>query len=150
MYTDYGITFRIRTRAHCRRRVFSAAPSSPPNKKALSFYIRDSLSVRRVFRFFTCCIYFTAGLSPASLPSGTVLLSTRICYGDISYDDGGARFWENNRTWRPPDDVVQKLKKDWASTAYATVEFITDDNGVAEPRVKVTAADRFWNNCPIS
>ena len=76
------------------------------------------------------------------------MLSTRIRNGDISYDDGGARFWENSRTWRPPDDVVQKLKKDWASTAYATVEFITDDNGVAEPRVKVTPTDRFWNNCP--
>ncbi|KAM7448071.1 hypothetical protein ABFA07_003809 [Porites harrisoni] len=88
--------------------------------------------------------------SPASPPSGTVLLSTRIRNGDISYDDGGARFWENSRTWRPPDDVVQKLKKDWASTAYATVEFITDDNGVAEPRVKVTPTDRFWNNCTIS
>ena len=124
----------------------------PPIKKLFKFYIRCSLSVRRVFLFLICCIYiyYTAGSSPASPPSGTVLLSTRIRNGDISYDDGGARFWENIRTWRPPDDVVQKLKKDWASTAYATVEFITDDNGVAEPRVKVTPTDRFWNNCPIS
>ena len=78
------------------------------------------------------------------------MLSTRIRYGVISYDEGVARFWKNDRAWRPPDDVVQALKKDWASKAYATVEFITDDNGVAEPKVKVTAADNLWNNCTIS
>lgn len=78
------------------------------------------------------------------------MLSTRIRNGDISYDDGDARFRENNRTWRPPDDVVQKLKKDWASTAYATVEFKTDDNGVATPTVKESLADNIWNNCSVS
>ena len=140
VYTAYGITFRIRTRAHWRRRVFSAAhystPPPPHNKE-----------------FFFSHLYtyiFTTGSSPASPPSGTVLLSTRIHYGVISYKQGVARFWNDNRTWRPPDDVVQVLKERWASTAYATVEFKTDDNGVATPTVKESLADNIWNNCSVS
>ena len=93
---------------------------------------------------------FTAGSSPASPPSGTVLLSTRICNGVISYEQGDARFWNNNRAWRPPDDVAEALRERWASTAYATVEFIVDDNGVAMPRVRITLADNIWNNCSVS
>lgn len=93
---------------------------------------------------------FTTGSSPASPRSGTVLLSTRICNGVISYEQGDARFWNNNRAWRPPDDVAEALRERWASTAYATVEFIVDDNGVAMPRVRITLADNIWNNCSVS
>lgn len=93
---------------------------------------------------------FTTGSSPASPPSGTVLLSTRICNGVISYEQGYARFWNNNRAWRPPDDVAEALRERWALTAYATVEFIVDDNGVAKPTVRVTLADNIWNNCSVS
>lgn len=93
---------------------------------------------------------FTTGSSPASPPSGTVLLSTRICNGVISYEQGDARFWNNNRAWRPPDDVAEALRERWALTAYATVEFIVDDNGVAKPTVRVTLADNIWNNCSVS
>lgn len=93
---------------------------------------------------------FTTGSSPASPRSGTVLLSTRICNGVISYEQGDARFWNNNRAWRPPDDVAEALRERWALTAYATVEFIVDDNGVAMPRVRITLADNIWNNCSVS
>ena len=93
---------------------------------------------------------FTTGSSPASPPSGTVLLSTRILSGVISYEQGHARFWNNNRAWRPPDDVVQALRERWASTAYATVEFKTDNNGVATPTVKESLADNIWNKCSVS
>ena len=93
---------------------------------------------------------FTTGSSPAFPRSGTVLLSTRICHGVISYEQGDARFWNNNTAWRPPDDVAEALRERWALTAYATVEFIVDDNGVAMPRVRITLADNIWNNCSVS
>ena len=93
---------------------------------------------------------FTTGSSPASPPSGTVLLSTRICNGVISYEQGDARFWNNNRAWRPPDDVAEALRERWALTAHAAVEFVVDDDGVAKPTVRVTFADNVRNNCSLS
>lgn len=46
--------------------------------------------------------------------------------------------------------MAEALRERWALTAYATVEFIVDDNGVAKPTVRVTLADNIWNNCSVS
>ena len=128
--------------------------SPPPTlRPALSVPLSDTGTVlfRKGGSFFHMYTYiFTTGSLPASPPSGTVLLSTRIRYGVISYEQSDARFWNNNRAWRPPDDVVQALRERWASKACATVEFKTDDNGVATPTVKESLADNIWNNCSVS
>ena len=141
MYTANDITFHPNPGTLKETSVFCGTlppPPPPPHQQRTCFF------------FSHVYINFSTGSSPASPPRRTVLLSTPIRYGVISYEQGDAKFWNNNRAWRPPDDVVQTLRRDWASTAYATVEFITDDNGVAKPRVRVSLADNIWNNCSIS
>ena len=91
------------------------------------------------------------GGSSKTPPSGTVLLSTRLRYGEISYETRDATFWNDDRKWRPSAKVEEDLRRDWKSTAIANAKFITDDRGeVKTATVTVTLSERVWNYCSIS
>lgn len=68
-----------------------------------------------------------SGTAPADYPEGTVLLSTHMRYGQISYDRQDVENWDQR--WQPPERTVRDLERDWKSVAVAKVLFITNASG---------------------
>ena len=67
---------------------------------------------------------------------GTVLLSTLMRYGVVSYKNTDVETWKDGGKWRLSDASAGLLWERWNSTPMARLELVTDDNGVAT--VKVT------------
>ena len=86
---------------------------------------------------------FTEG-SRTTYQSGTVLLSTVMRHGVLSYED--------SQKWRLSLSEAERLKKRYESTPTARVKLVTDDNGVAQlsVEVEVSLVGRLWNSCSIS
>ncbi|XP_078380102.1 uncharacterized protein LOC144663042 isoform X1 [Oculina patagonica] len=68
-----------------------------------------------------------SGTAPADYPEGTVLLSTRMRYGKISYEVEDVENWDQR--WQPSERTVRDLGQDWKSVAVAKVLFITNASG---------------------
>lgn len=95
---------------------------------------------------------FTEGVS-THYQSETVLLSTIVRSGVVSYEAKDVKVWKDDQKWRLSSSAVEKLREDYKSTPTACVKFVTDSNGVVQVRVvevDVSFASRLWNQCPIS
>ena len=92
---------------------------------------------------------FTEGASTTKISSGTVLLSTKIRYGVISYETEDVTIWEDDKKWRVSAEEACRLEKDWKSTPTAQLELLTDSKGVVKTKVKdvSTIIERY---CSIS
>ena len=92
---------------------------------------------------------FTEGASTTKIPSGTVLLSTKMRYGVISYKTEDVTIWKDDKKWRVSAEEACRLEKVWKSTPTAQLELLTDSKGVVKIRVKdvSTFIERY---CSIS
>lgn len=64
---------------------------------------------------------------PVDHPEGTVLLDTRVRYGEISDKKEDVKVWD--RSWQPSERAVQDLKREWKTVPLANVQFIVNANG---------------------
>lgn len=93
--------------------------------------------------------------SKTSYPRGTVLLSTRMRYGVVSYENTDVATWKDGGKWRLSDVFAGLLREEWKSTPVARLELVTDDNRVATVKVtdETSTSDETSerrNNCSIS
>ena len=113
----------------------------PPLQRHI-FRVLDVLHPPSPFKVYTvsslrqtCCLIQSlvprvtsdAGTLPVDYPEGTVLLSTRMRYGEISYEGEDVEDWDHR--WQPSEKTVHDLRRDWKSVAVAKVMFITNASG---------------------
>ena len=70
-----------------------------------------------------------------------MLLDTLMLYGEISYDEEHVQSWDQR--WRPSEETVRDLRRDWRSTPVAKVLFTSNGVGGTYCRVK-PRKDGFW------
>ena len=64
--------------------------------------------------------------SQLNYPEGTVLLDTRLRYGELSYDVDDLQKMEEN--WYPPQEIRQSLQNQYKSTPEAQVKLVVRQN----------------------
>jgi len=72
-------------------------------------------------------------------PEGMVLLDTLLRHGEISYDAPDVRNWHHK--WKPSQETVQNLQRDWMLISVAKVQFRTC--GVGGVCCRVYQVDRI-------
>jgi len=94
---------------------------------------------------------FTEG-SQTTYPPNTVLLSTRMRYGVISYNSDDVETWRDDKKWRPSSVEARRVAQEWQSIPTAQIKLVTDKNGVVQVSIRdeTTLADRVWSICSIS
>ena len=85
-----------------------------------------------------------AGRAPEDYPDGIVLLDTHMHYGEISYEKEHVQSWDE--IWRPSENVVTDLGREWQSVPDAKVWFITNSAGGVNCNVVEVKSrkDGFW------
>ena len=63
-------------------------------------------------------------------PKGTVLLETRLRYGELSYKE--ADLVRRESGWSPPEEILQSLRQKHGSKPEAKVKLIVEGNGILE------------------
>ena len=78
---------------------------------------------------------FPEGSSAEPKPkSGTVLLSTIMRHGVISYKTEHVEIWD--KKWRVSRNEARRLKILWKSVPFARLKLVTDDDGVVQMTVE--------------
>lgn len=77
-------------------------------------------------------------------PAGTVLLETRMRYGEISYQETDVVTREDE--WKPPDECEADLMARYRSSAEAKVKFLSKGNGDIHFVVNVDETP-CWRKC---
>ena len=85
-------------------------------------------------------------LSRTTHPRGTVLLSTIMQNGAISYRSVDVTVWMDGRKWRVSDKEARRLQQEWRSSPTARLKLVADDEGKVQVIVKdeTTFFQRVW------
>ncbi|XP_068685367.1 uncharacterized protein [Montipora foliosa] len=85
-------------------------------------------------------------LSRTTHPKGTVLLSTIMQNGAISYRSADVKVWMDGRKWRVSDNEARRLQQEWRSSPTTQLELVADDEGKVQVIVKdeSTFFQRVW------
>jgi len=83
-----------------------------------------------------------------NFPEGTLLLDTRLRFGELSYADDDLVVREN--TWYPPEEILQSLRRQFGSTPEVQVKLVVRQNTVVQ-NVYILKHPwwRFWVHCTI-
>ena len=68
----------------------------------------------------------STGRTHLNFPEGTVLLETRLRYGELSYTERDLVTKES--TWRPPEEISKSLQRKYATTREAEVKIEVKEN----------------------